>query len=59
MPANPFTIDIDSENQGLCASVVEDGIVWAIDSDNDPVYQELAMQEEEITTSEEPKGFVE
>ena len=60
IPDNPFTIDIDSENQKLYASIVEDGVIFIVDLNGDPDYQEILVQAEEtaptVSSTEEPGG---
>ena len=57
IPDNPFTIDIDSENQKLYASIVNNGVIFIVDLNEDPNYQEILVQSEEtIAESESPGG---
>lgn len=55
---NPFKIDIDSENQKLFASVINEGIVVVVDLSADPEYQRILSEAEEILSqpSESPAG---
>ena len=48
---NPFIINIDSENQRLFASVVNEGVVVAVDLANDVQYLPVVSDSEEISES--------
>nr|MCH9658581.1 thioredoxin domain-containing protein [archaeon] len=53
IPDNPFVIDIDSKNQKLYASVIEDGMIFIVDLDEDSDYQKIVVQAEEIISEPE------